>query len=298
MKNKAATYSITNSQAKYSKLGDYLMLLKVRLSLVVVLTSAISYGIAAGAAFKWIDLFLLAIGGFCITGAANTLNQVLEKDFDRLMERTANRPLAVGRMKISEAVLFAGLMGVFGILILATFNPLTVLLSVLALISYAFVYTPMKRYSTLAVAVGAIPGALPVLIGFSAFDGYISSLAFGLFSIQFLWQFPHFWSIGFLSFTDYKNAGYKLLPQNALGEMDRKVGLYSLLYCLLIMPVAVFIFKINGAVIPLIVSVILTVLFGYTCYRLHKFFDRKSALMVMFASFIYMPVLLIMYCII
>jgi protoheme IX farnesyltransferase len=293
VEKQAITYSISEVKS-YSKIDDFAMLLKIRLSTIVVLTSLIAFMIASNGVYSLTQLLLLALGGFLVTGSANTLNQVLEKDFDILMERTKNRPLAAGRMKISDAVLFAGLCCVIGVLILATFNPLTVLLSVLALISYAFIYTPLKRYSTSAVAVGAIPGALPVLIGFAAVDGSISALAFSLFVIQFLWQFPHFWSIGYLGFEDYNKAGYKLLPISD-NKIDKNVGLYGMIYTLLIIPIAYFIFTINHSAVQFLITSILSLLFAYTSLNLHYKFDKKSALLVMFTSFFYMPFVLIVY---
>ena len=226
--NKQETYSTIAiaSQEKFSKVRDYILLVKLRLSLVVVVSSILGYMVVANGNGNWVDLLLLAAGGFLVTSAANALNQVLEKDFDILMTRTANRPVATGRMKASEAVMFAGLSCLLGIVVLATFNPLTALLGMLSLIIYAFVYTPLKRYSTLAVAVGAIPGALPVMIGATAFSGTLTLFAFCLFAIQFLWQFPHFWSIGYLGFDDYKKAGYKLLPER-MGQIDRNLGISS-----------------------------------------------------------------------
>jgi protoheme IX farnesyltransferase len=293
VEKKAITYSIENDK-NYSRVDDLSMLLKIRLSTIVVLTSIIAFIIASGGEFVFTDMLLLAIGGFLVTGAANTLNQVLEKDFDILMERTKNRPLAAGRMKVSDAVLFAGLCCVVGVLILATFNPLTVLLSVVALISYAFIYTPLKRYSTLAVAVGAIPGALPVLIGFAAFDGVISQMAFSLFMIQFLWQFPHFWSIGFLGFEDYNKAGYKLLPTTD-NKIDSKVGLYGMIYTLLIIPIAYHLFLMNQSITQFGITLVLSLIFAWTSFNFHQKFDKKSALLVMFSSFFYMPLVLIVY---
>lgn len=293
MEKRAITYSISDVKS-YSKIDDFGMLLKIRLSTIVVLTSLIAFMIASNGGYSLTQLLLLAIGGFLVTGSANTLNQVLEKDFDIMMERTKNRPLAAGRMKVSDAVLFAGLCCVLGVLILATFNPLTVLLSVLALISYAFIYTPLKRYSTSAVAVGAIPGALPVLIGFAAVDGHVSAIAFSLFMIQFLWQFPHFWSIGYLGFEDYNKAGYKLLPI-INDKIDKNVGLYGMLYTLLIIPIAYFIYTLNHSSIQLVITIVLSLMFAYTSFNMHNKFDRKSALLVMFTSFFYMPIVLIVY---
>lgn len=277
----------------YSKWKDYAMLVKLRLSLMVVVSSVLGYIIGAGGNFEWSVLWILGAGGLLITSAANALNQVLERDFDCYMSRTQDRPVTSGRMKSSEAVLFAGLACLVGVGMLASLNTLAAFLGMLSMILYAFIYTPMKRYSTLAVAIGAIPGALPVLIGAVAVDGQLSYLGLGLFAVQFLWQFPHFWAIGYNSFEDYNKAGFRLLPtQN--GEIDRSLGKNAAFYAALILPVLAgmyFYSLIN--VFALIASVILTV--GYIVYSLkfHAAFDKKSALRLMFYSFIYLPLFLL-----
>ena len=271
------------------------MLTKLKLSLVVVFSSILGYAIVAQSSVNWIQLLFLALGGFLVTAAANTLNQVLEKDYDILMSRTANRPLATGRMKTSEAVMFAGICCLIGISILSLFNPVTALLGMLSLIIYAFVYTPLKRYSTLAVAVGAVPGALPVMIGATAFEGNISFLALSLFIIQFLWQFPHFWAIGYLSFEDYQKAGYKLLPEQD-GMIARNLGMSATFYALMILPVVGSMFYL--AEVSLFSSVLvagLSVVYIALSYNFHHTFDRASALKLMFYSFFYLPFVLLSY---
>jgi heme o synthase len=253
------------------------------------------YVIAAGPDISWTKMLYLALGGFLVTASANTLNQVLEREFDQFMQRTAERPLAAGRMKVSEAVLFAGLSCFVGIILLGLLNPLTSMLGMLSLIIYAFIYTPLKRYSTIAVAVGAVPGALPVMIGFAAFDNRVTFMAFALFVIQFLWQFPHFWSIGFLSFDDYKKAGYKLLPEQN-GLIDRSVGKVSAFYSLLIIPVVTILFSKGIADLYATVAVlVLTFIYFLLCMNLDRLFNRKAALGLMFFSFLYLPLVLLTY---
>ncbi len=279
----------------FTKLADYVLLTKLRLTLVVVFSSVLGYLIAAGASVDLLQLIKLTVGGFLVTAAANTLNQVLEKDFDILMTRTANRPIATGRMKSSEGVMFAGIACLIGITLLASFNPITALLGMVSLITYSFVYTPLKRYSTAAVAVGAIPGALPVMIGATAFDGTITIWAIGLFFIQFLWQFPHFWSIGFLGQDDYRKAGYKLLPE-INGELDRNLGMTSVIYAILILPIALSVYYMSFASIySTLVVIVLSVIYILFSYNFHKKFDRASALKLMFFSFFYLPFVLISY---
>lgn len=273
-----------------------MMLVKMRLTLLVVFTSMMAYLVVAGGSATMMGLFLLAVGGFLVTGAANALNQVLEKEHDRNMTRTADRPITAGRMKASEAVLFAGLACLIGVSILALFNPLTSLLGMLSLICYSFVYTPMKRYSTAAVAVGAIPGALPALIGCTAFEGTITMLGLGLFALQFLWQFPHFWAIGYLSFDDYQKAGYKLLPEDKSGNVDRNLGLQSTIYALFMIPVIASLYFLGASsfTASLIVMITSILYIGFS-YNFHRKFDRASGLKLMFYSFVYLPIVLAAY---
>lgn len=291
------TYQIESKSVKrYSKLGDYVMLVKLKLSLLVVFTSIMSYLVVAGSNANIISVILLGLGGFLTTAAANALNQVLEKDHDKNMKRTADRPITTGRMKSSEAVMFAGLSCLVGVSMLAVFNPLTSLLGMLSLICYSFVYTPMKRYSTSAVAIGAIPGALPALIGCTAFEGTITIFGIGIFALQFLWQFPHFWAIGYLSYDDYKNAGYKLMPEDKNGEVDRSLGLHSTMYALLMIPVIGFMLYMGDVSIFASVIVLITslVYIGFSI-NFHQKFDRSSGLKLMFYSFVYLPIILAAY---
>ncbi len=264
--------------------------------MLVVFTSLMSYLIVAGSSASIVSLVLLGLGGFLTTAAANALNQVLEKDYDKNMKRTADRPITTGRMSSSEAVMFAGLSCLAGVSMLALFNPLTSLLGMLSLICYAFVYTPMKRYSTSAVAIGAIPGALPALIGCTAFEGTITVFGIGIFALQFLWQFPHFWAIGYLSYDDYNNAGYKLLPQDELGNVDRSLGLHSTIYAILMIPVIGFIHYLGDVsmIASLIVLVTSIIYIGFSI-NFHQRFDRKSGLRLMFYSFVYLPIILAAY---
>ena len=276
------------------KAQDYKMLVKFRLTMTVVFSSVMAFLIALSGPVNWLAIFILATGGFLVTGAANALNQVLEKDFDKLMKRTADRPLAAGRMSISEAVMAAGFMSLFGITLLALFNPWAAFFGTLALVTYAFLYTPMKRLSPSAVAVGAVPGALPTLIGCVAAQGELTFLGLSLFALQFLWQFPHFWSIGWLGFEDYANAGYKLMPTNRKGERDSRIGLQAFLYALFLVPVSIipYMLGVSGWVSAVVV-VILSLGYAYFGWSFYRVGSRKSALQLMFFSFAYIPVSLV-----
>ncbi|MEO0332335.1 MAG: heme o synthase, partial [Bacteroidota bacterium] len=284
------TASIASGRSElFQKVRDYQQLVKLRLNLTVVFSSLMAYLIGASGPIDWIALLVLALGGFLVTGAANTLNQVLESEFDANMKRTADRPLAAGRMKSSEAVMAAGMMSMFGITLLALFNPWTAFFGTLALVLYAFLYTPMKRISPLAVTIGAVPGALPTLIGVVAAQGTITTLGITLFFIQFLWQFPHFWSIGWLGFEDYKKAGYKIMPERN-GQQDPNIAFQALLYALFLIPVSFVPFYLGETgIVSMISLLVLSVLYAVFAFIFYKKQNRKAALGLMFYSFCYIP---------
>lgn len=272
---------------------DFGLLVKFKLTLLVLFSAVMSYAIVCEGAVNWGAMLLLAVGGFLVTGAANALNQVLERDYDRLMPRTANRPVVTGRMSVSTAVLLAGVMALFGISMLTVFNPLTGFLGTLSLISYAFVYTPMKRSTPLSVVVGAVPGALPLIIGCVAYEGFISPTAWMLFALQFLWQFPHFWAVAWLADEDYKKAGFYLLPSKN-GEKDQTTGLLSFVFCLLMVGSASLSYML-GYVGPVATAilVLLNVYWAWQCWQLYKTCDRMAARKQMFISFMHLPLSLI-----
>ena len=281
---------------KYSfkeQVADLGMLVKFRLTSFVVFSSAFAYLIAAGSNINWGIFIALSVGGFLVAGAANALNQILEREYDRNMTRTENRPLAAERMNVSNALVIAGFMCLFGICLLSLINPLCAFLSMMSLIIYSFIYTPMKRFNTLSVAIGAIPGALPTMIGVVAFEGELTYLAFVLFAIQFLWQFPHFWAIGWLSFDQYQNAGYKLLP-SIDGKVDPTLGLHSFIYSVLLVCLILVIW-VSGYLNMFSGPLLLLFSIGYSImsWKFNKSFDKKSALALMFSSFLYLPAALI-----
>ena len=276
------------------KARDYKLLVKLRLTLTVVFSSVMAF-LIAGSNSGWVAIAILALGGFLVTAAANALNQVLEKDYDRLMKRTADRPLAAGRMTVSEGVLAAGLMSLFGIVLLALFNPWASFFGMVALLTYAFLYTPYKRISPFSVVIGAVAGALPTLIGCVAAQGELTYLALILFAIQFFWQFPHFWAIGWLGYEDYSKAGYKLMPVKN-GELDRSIGLQSFIYTLflLLVSTAPFFLGVSGWISLILVGA-LGLSFAYFAWQFYRQWDRKSALKLMFFSFAYIPMALIIF---
>ncbi len=275
------------------KIKDVGILMKFKLSMTVVFSAVMSYLIALKTPIDFYNVLILFLGGLLTAGSASALNQAIEKDYDKLMPRTANRPVAAGRMSMSSAVLIAGIMSLIGITLLSTFNPLTGFLGMISLISYAFVYTPLKRVSNVAVLWGGIPGALPVVIGCTAAqNGTLSVLALTLFALQFFWQFPHFWAIAWLANEDYKKAGFNLLP-NKEGVCDESVGKQAMLFALMLVPFSVIPFYLGAAgIISAVILVALAIVYAYFGWRLQKECSRKAALNLMFMALIYLPTIL------
>ena len=288
------TTSVSTGSIFGQKVRDYGLLFKFRLSLTVVFSAAMGFLLAMQGAIDWAGLGMLCLGGFLLSGASNALNQVLEKDYDKLMQRTANRPVATGRMSVSEAVLIAGLASTVALIIFAiVFNPLTAFLGSLSLISYAFIYTPMKRVSPAAVWIGAFPGALPPSIGWVAVTGTFDLVALILFAIQFIWQLPHFWAIGWVAYEDYLKGGYKLLPSK--GGRDKSTALQCLFYSILLIPVTLLPYWLGmTGWMSAIGLIVLGLAFAATNFNLYRKSDKKAALMVMFASFFYLPLALLL----
>jgi len=227
-----------------------------------------------------------------VTGSANTINQIVEKDTDALMKRTANRPVASGRMSVQEAWTFAVLAGVVGVLILWRFNFLTAALAAFSLFVYAFIYTPLKKVSSISVLVGAIPGSLPCLIGWAAGNDDLSAGGWILFALQFFWQFPHFWAIAWIAHKDYTAAGFKMMPSNE--GPGKYSAIQAIIYSLLLLPVGVLPY-LNGmsGMVSLVIVTIANLLMVGQCVRLYREMSVKAARRVMFSSYIYLPVVLL-----
>ncbi len=278
-----------------SKARDYNQLVKVRLTSLVVFSSVITYLTASQGAINWFELTMLAIGGFLVTGSANGINQVIEKDFDKLMQRTANRPVATNRMSVIEASIFSGMIGIIGVSMIALFlNQISGILAFAALISYAFLYTPLKRISPISVFVGAFPGAIPTMLGWVAFTGKIDSSALVLFGVQFFWQFPHFWSIAWILDDDYKRAGFKMLPSNP--GRDKSTALQTLAFSLVLIPIGMLPAQMGiSGMISGIVGILGGLMLSYYSLRLFKSCEIKDAKKLMFASFIYLPMVQLAY---
>lgn len=276
------------------KVRSYWEMLKPRLSGLVAFSCAFGF-VLASPVINWFQLAVVYIGGFLVSGASVIINQILEKDLDKLMTRTQNRPLPTGKISIQEAIYLAVISFGTGIALLLSYtNILTVCLSILSMLLYSFVYTPLKRVGSIAVFVGAIPGALPPLLGWTAATGTISHEALIIFGIQFIWQFPHFWAIAWVADDDYKKAGFKLLPGG--GQRDFNTAIQIIIYTLFLIPLGLLPAKfgitgINSA----IVATVCGVLFLAQTFYLLKSENREAALRIMFGSFLYLPIVQIAY---
>lgn len=287
--------SIKVEQGIMARLAAFIELLKLRLSFLVVFSSAFGYILGSRGAFEWTSLALFCLGGFLISGSAVTLNQVFEIDYDRKMKRTKSRPLPTERVIDKEALIYAVLLAMAGTMILLYFtNILTTLLSLASFVLYVFVYTPLKRIGPIAVFVGAIPGALPPLLGWTAATGMISHEALIIFGIQFIWQFPHFWAIAWIADEDYKKAGFKLLPGN--GEKNMNTAFQIMIYTLFLIPLGLLptVFGLTG-VISGAIATLCGVLFLAQTLRHMKNCNRNTALSIMYSSFLYLPIVQIAY---
>lgn len=283
-------------------LRDYLSLIKVSLSIMVVFSSVISFLLTPGSddyVDIWKRVFWLFAGGMLVTGSANAINQVVEKDTDAVMKRTAKRPVAAGRMSVEHGWFFAVVTGIAGVLILGFFfNWLSAGLAAFSLFLYAFIYTPLKKVNSIAVLVGAIPGALPCLIGWAAGNNDLSVNGWILFAFQFFWQFPHFWAIAWLAHQDYSKAGFKLLPADE--GPTKFTALQTIAYSLLLLPVSLAPFitglcsiaDLQGKIAVGLIVIANIFMIG-RCIKLYRQMDVKAARNVMFGSYMYLPVVML-----
>lgn len=298
-----------NSSASFNfaaKLKDYLLLIKFTLSFTVVFSCVVCYLLAPNIiGFDLKMIVLLFVAGLLVTGSANAINQASEKSTDALMKRTDKRPVANGRMSEKEAYIFAAIAGIVGVwMMYEFFNIASALLSAFSLFLYAFIYTPLKKISSIAVIVGAFPGALPCLIGWVAATNVFSPFAivegttisngagWALFGIQFLWQFPHFWAIAWVAFNDYIKAGFKLLPGG--GAPTKITALQAIAYAVMMIPVGImpYYFGLTGIVSLWIVAAA-NIFIVIQCLRLYIEMNVKAARRVMFSSYIYLPIVLL-----
>jgi len=282
------TYSV-NRLNLVDKISAFTELLKMRLSFLVAFSSGFGY-LLGMTTFNWTIFLALFFGGFFISGASVTVNQILEKDYDKLMNRTRFRPLPTNRVSVNEAIIFSVVTLFIGLWLLMVFtNLLTVILSLVSLVLYVFVYTPLKRVGPIAVFVGAIPGALPPLLGWVAATGVISHEALIIFGIQFIWQFPHFWAIAWVADDDYKKAGFKLLPSG--GGRDMNTAFQIMIYTLFLLPLGLLPakFGLTGINSAIIASVCASLFLAQTFYLMRDG-TRKAAIKIMYGSFLYLPI--------
>ncbi|SDL98379.1 heme o synthase [Pedobacter antarcticus] len=282
--------------------SDLSKLIKFRLTFLVVFSASITFligsrmQVARGEipGIDWGNWLILVVGGFLVTGAANCFNEIIEKDLDKLMTRTKDRPMPAGRMTTGQGLVMGLIMGMFGTWLLGKLNLETGLISVFSILLYAFAYTPLKRKSPIAVFVGAIPGALPPLIGYLAAMGHVKhflpidyEIAGILFLVQFVWQFPHFWAIAWVLDDDYKKAGFRLLPTK---KRDRVSAAFVFISALVLIPVSLMptFYGFGGYYIAGF-SLIAGLWFLWYAYKLLVNLDIESAKKVMFASFFYIP---------
>ena len=273
------------------KIADYAQLVKVRLSFFVVFSAAMSYLWATNRNVDTQTIWLLSIGGFLITACSNILNQIIERKSDKLMKRTANRPLPAGRMTVRETGFLALLTGLTGLWLLSQINMVSSLLGLLAIVMYAGVYTPMKKVSSVAIIPGAIAGSIPVIIGWTAAFGTIQAEAIQLFGIQFIWQFPHTWSIAWLLNDEYNKAGLKMLP---LQTKSKTAAILIFVSTFLIIPSVLLLYMYESAGIHvtwvLAAAAVLMMLLSYKFYVKRT---DKAAVALMLSCFAFLPFLLI-----
>jgi heme o synthase len=292
-----STITSSASFALASKVKDYFQLIKFTLSFMVVFSTVVCFLIAPNELIfvrsKIISVLLLFAGGMLITGSANAINQAAEKSTDALMKRTAKRPVASGRMSVQEAMTFAVIAGTLGVFILwYWFNYQCALLGLFSLFLYGFIYTPLKTVNSIAVLVGAIPGALPCLIGWVAATGSFDIGGWIMFGIQFLWQFPHFWAIAWLAHQDYTKAGFKLLPGDK--GPTKFTALQTVIYSALMIPFGLLPYYMGIAGMASM-WVLLVCNLWMVCVSVILFtkMDVKSARNVMFSSYFYLMVVLL-----
>jgi protoheme IX farnesyltransferase len=272
------------------KIQDYVQFLKLRLTLLVVFSAAITFAYAAKGNLVWGQLWLMVLGGFLTTASANGFNQVIERELDKLMMRTRFRPLPTQRMTVVEGLTASILMGIAGTFILTYyFNVITGVLALFSIITYAFIYTPLKTRTSFAVFVGAIAGAMPPLLGYVAYSNSFGFEPGIMFAIQFIWQFPHFWSLAWVLDDDYKKAGMNLMPSSE--GRSKNSAFQIMLYTLILIPVSLLPLKFGMAGYTLaIVSLIAGLAFFMQSVKLYRQCSIKAARELMFGSFLYLPI--------
>lgn len=281
------TYSNTSILIK-----DFKTITKMRLALSVVFSSVAGYFLGADA-FQISEVILLTIGGYAMVGASNAYNQIIERDLDALMDRTKNRPIPSGRMSVNTAFILASVLALIGLFLLYTINPITALFGAISIFLYVSIYTPLKTKTPLSVFVGAFPGAIPFMLGWVAATGEFSIEAGTLFMIQFFWQFPHFWALGWWLFEDYKKGGFFMLPT---GKRDSSTALQIVLYTIWtilisLIPVLGFTGRLRLSYLGGAIILGLGLFMLYYAIRLYRFREEKNAKQLMLASVTYITMI-------
>lgn len=276
--------------------SDFKEITKARLALSVVFSAIAGYFLGADQ-IEWTSILLLAFGGYCMVGASNAFNQVIEKDLDALMSRTRNRPIPAGRISPSTALTIAIVMTLLGIITLYILNPKTAMFGAISIFMYTSVYTPLKTKTPLAVFVGALPGAIPFMLGWVAATNDFGIEPGTLFMIQFFWQFPHFWALAWMLDEDYKKAGFKMLPT---GNKDKGTAVQIIMYTVWMIIISVIpAFGITGKLSLSIPGAILVFLLGMVmlvyAFRLFEKRDNASARKLMLASVSYITLMQVVY---
>ena len=278
---------------------DFKAITKAGLAISVLFSSIAGYllGFDQNNPFSWLVLLKLSIGGYCMVGASNAYNQVIEKDLDALMDRTKNRPVPAGRMTTNVALFIASLLTIIGLILLYTINPKTAMFGAISIFLYTIVYTPLKTVTSLSVFVGAFPGAIPFMLGWVAATGNFGIEAGTLFLIQFFWQFPHFWAIGWFLFEDYEKAGFFMLPT---GKKDKGTALQIILYTVwLIIASLLPSLGYTGQLFISPIAAVLVFLLGlwmlYYSVQLYKLRTAKAARTLMLVSVSYITLLQLIY---
>ena len=294
------TLSASGNQVSLQSLfADFTAITKARLALSVLFSSLAGYllGVSGDYPFSWLTLLLLAIGGYCMVGASNVFNQIIEKDLDALMDRTKNRPVPSGKMSVRAAFVLGALLTIMGIGILYSINPKTAMFGAISIFLYTSVYTPLKTITPLSVFVGAFPGAIPFMLGWVAATNNFGIEAGTLFLIQFFWQFPHFWAIGWFLFDDYKKAGFFMLPT---GKKDKKTALQTILYTVWLiiaslLPVTGFTGELKLSVVSAVVVFLLGLWMLVYAVKLYRQMDAPAARKLMLVSVSYISLLQVIY---
>jgi protoheme IX farnesyltransferase len=276
--------------------ADFKEITKARLAISVVFSSIAGYLLGADV-INATSLFLLAFGGYCMVGASNAYNQVIEKDLDALMSRTRNRPIPAGRMSVNTAMAIAMGMTLLGVVTLYVLNPKTAMFGAISIFLYTSVYTPLKTKTPLSVFVGAFPGAIPFMLGWVAATDNFGIEPGTLFMIQFYWQFPHFWALGWMLHEDYKKGGFKMLPT---GKKDKGTALQIIMYTIWMMIISIFpVFGITGSLHLSVPAAVLIFLMGavmlFFALRLFEKRDNASARKLMLASVSYITLMQVVY---